>query len=50
VPGRGITGIALDDDGEVVEYRPHGTSTVLPGPTVEPILTRVGENGAMAGP
>ncbi|GLP75271.1 hypothetical protein TUM20983_23810 [Mycobacterium antarcticum] len=31
--GRGITTVALDGDGNIVEHRPDGTSTVLTGAT-----------------
>ena len=29
--GRGITTVAIDDDGQIVEHRPDGTSVVLTG-------------------
>lgn len=29
---RGITTVALDSDGQIVEYRPDRTTTVLPTP------------------
>lgn len=30
VAARGVTTVALDDEGRLVEYRPDGTSTILP--------------------
>lgn len=32
---RGITTVALDDDGRIVEYRPDGTSAVVSGTSLE---------------